>query len=133
MTPTEAAERWANHWKHSWEASDVERIVGLYAGDVVFSTGPFREPYRGTSGVREYVARVFGEEQHQRVWVSRPIVDGTRASISWWAAVREEGTDITLAGTSVLTFDDEGLVVSQWDTWNQAEGRLEPPAPSPFA
>ena len=68
------------------------------------------------------------------MWMSEPIVDGDRASISWWASLREEGADATLAGTSTLRFDPDGLVVEQWDTWNVLDARSEPPTTwSPFA
>jgi hypothetical protein len=55
------------------------------------------------------------------------VVGDGRAAIEWWAAVTENGIEITLAGTSVLRFDADGLVVEQRDTWNQAEGRRQPP------
>jgi hypothetical protein len=132
MSTEDAAKRWAHTWKHAWEASDIEAIVALYAADVVFSTEPFREPYRGVAGVREYVSRVFEEEADQRVWVGEPIVTKNRASIAWWAAMTEEGKDVTLAGTSVLAFDASGLVTSQWDTWNMAAGQTSPPGWAPF-
>ncbi len=73
------------------------------------------------------------DEADPRVWMSEPIVDGDRASISWWASLRESGADATLAGTSVLRFDRDGLVTEQWDAWNQLSERTEPPAWSPFA
>jgi ketosteroid isomerase-like protein len=129
-----AAARWARTWTEAWEALEVEPIVALYAPDATFSTEPFREAYRGPAGVREYVTRAFGGEESPRVWVSEPIVDGDRASISWWAALREDDADATLAGTSVLRFDAAGLVIEQWDAWNGLDGRRAPPASwSPFA
>lgn len=123
-----AAARWAHAWKHAWEALDAEPIVALYAPEAVFSSEPFREVYRGPRGVRSYVERVFGEEEDVRVRVSTPIVGGDRASISWWASLREDGEDVTLAGTSVLRFDVDGLVMEQWDAWNALAERREPPA-----
>ena len=127
MDTHEAARRWADTWKSAWEAKDTEAIVALYAVDVVFSTQPFRTPYLRRAGVREYVSQAFAEEDEPRVWVGDPVVDGHRAAIEWWAAVTENGVETTLAGTSVLRFDDDGLVVEQRDTWNQADGRREPP------
>jgi hypothetical protein len=56
------------------------------------------------------------------------VVDGDRASIEWWAALTEDGEEVTLAGTSTLRFDDAGLVIEQRDTWNLAPTLLEPPA-----
>ena len=75
---------------------------------------------------------VFGEEADPSVWIGEPIVDGDRAAISWWASLREEGEDVTLAGTSVLRFDAAGLVIDQWDAWNRRPARGAPPAGTPF-
>ena len=133
MTPADAARRWARAWTDGWESLDPEPIVSCYAPDVLLSTEPFREPYRGRDGVREYVTGALGEEEDPHVWMSDPIVDGDRASISWWASLREDGADATLAGTSVLRFDGDGLVIEQWDAWNQLSQRREPPGWSPLA
>jgi hypothetical protein len=122
-----AAARWAHAWKHAWEALDPEPIVALYAPGAFFSSEPFRQAYRGAAGVRSYVERVFAEEADVLVAVSPPIVDGDRASISWWASLREEGDDVTLAGSSILRFDADGLVVEQWDSWNALPERRDPP------
>ena len=127
MNAADAAQRWADTWRAAWEALDLEPILALYAADVVFSTEPFREPYRGVAGVRAYLARVFAEEDAPRVRMAEPIVDGRRASISWWAELEEDGVDTMLAGTSVVRFDPDGLVVEQWDAWNAASGRRPPP------
>ena len=108
MTPADAARRWASAWKEGWESLDPEPIVALYAMNALLSTEPFREPYRGRDGVREYVTQALGEEEDPRVWTSDSIVDGDRAAISWWASLREDGADATLAGTSILRFDADG-------------------------
>ena len=128
MSPTEAAERWARVWHDAWEAQDTDRIVTLYAAGTRLSTEAFRVPYLGRDGVRTYVAQAFAEEREPRVWVGAPIVAGNRAAIEWWAATIENDRPITLAGVSVLRFDDEGLVTEQWDSWNQSDGLHEPPA-----
>ena len=109
-----------------------EPILAGYAADALLSTEPFREPLRGIEGVRDYVTRVLGEEEDPRVRMAEPIVDGDRAAVSWWASLREDGADTTLAGTSVLRFDATGLVVDQWDAWNLLRERRDPPAWSPL-
>jgi hypothetical protein len=84
--------------------------------------------------VRSYLSGAFGEEENPRVQVGMPIVHGDRAAVSWWASLREEGTDTTLAGTSALRFDADGLVAEQWDAWNVVrEGRQPPGDWGPFA
>ena len=132
MDARNAARLWAGAWRRGWEALDPEPILARYAPDALLSTEPFREPYRGIAGVRQYVTQALAEEADPRVWMSEPIVDGDRASVSWWASLRENGADITLAGTSVLRFDDGGLVVEQWDAWSQLDERRQPPDWSPL-
>jgi ketosteroid isomerase-like protein len=122
-----AARRWAETWQSAWEAQDVGAVVALYAEDTVFSSQPFRTPFRGAAGVREYVAHAFAEEEDVRAWFGEPVVQGERAAVEWWASMRENGRDVTFAGTSVLRFDGEGLVVEQRDTWNETEGHAPPP------
>ena len=60
MTATEAARRWADAWRAGWQALDPEPILARYAPDAILSTEPFREPYRGIDGVREYVTQALG-------------------------------------------------------------------------
>jgi SnoaL-like domain len=128
MEARSAAQRWAEVWQRAWEAQDTEAIVALCHPEIVFSTQPFRVPYLGRAGVREYVRQAFAEEEAVRAWFGTPVVDEDRAAIEWWAALTENGVEITLAGTSVLRFDSDGLVVEQRDAWNQADGRREPPS-----
>jgi hypothetical protein len=126
MTIDEAARRWAETWQRAWTERDLEAILGLYSNEVIYSSEPFRVPYRGLAGVREYVAQAFAEEDEVRAVTGSPVVGDRGASISWWATLLENGEEITLAGTSNLRFDADGLVIEQWDTWNQAAGPVEP-------
>jgi ketosteroid isomerase-like protein len=128
MTDISAAARhWASTWQRCWEALDADPIVELYADDATFSSHPFREIYRARDGVRSYVEGAFGDEADVTARFDEPVVDGDRASVRWWAALREAGEEATLAGTSILRFNTEGLVVDQWDAWHLAPGRTDPP------
>ena len=129
MTSTaDAARRWAETWRQCWVEGDVEGIVALYAPSATFASEPFRARRHGADGVRDYVAEAFGDESEVRAWFGEPIVAGERAAVEWWASLREAGAEVTLAGTSILRFDSDGLVTEQRDTWNVAAGRREPPA-----
>lgn len=128
MTDTRTAARsWADTWKRGWEALEPGPIVNLYADAITYSSEPFREVYRGRDGVRAYVEGSFGDETEVRAWFSEPVVDGDRASVSWWATLVDSGERVTLAGTSLLRFDADGLAVDQWDAWNMLTGWREPP------
>lgn len=128
MNIEEAARRWADTWERGWNEHTVESIVGLYAPDAVLSTEPFREVFVGPAGVRRYVAQAFAEEESAVARFGQPIVGADGAAVRWWATLLEHGMPTTLAGTSVLRFDEAGLVIEQWDAWNQSPGRRDPPA-----
>jgi hypothetical protein len=128
MQTREAARRWADTWRTNWVAQRHEPIAALYAPNARYGTAPFREPYIGPSGALEYLAPVFAEESDVAAWFGEPIVDGRRASIQWWASLLEQGAEVTYAGTSIVQFDEDGLVVEEWDSWNRTDGRLAPSA-----
>jgi hypothetical protein len=57
-----------------------------------------------------------------------PLVDGDRAAVDWWAVVTAtDGSLESLAGTSLLRFDPDGLVIEQRDSWAAADGLHELP------
>ncbi len=128
MDAADAARRWVSVWQRAWEAKDVRAIVALYAPNARHWSSPFRQPGIGPAGVQAYVQGAFDDESEVRAWFGLPVVEGDEAAVPWWATMMENGQEITLAGTSLLRFDPDGLVVSQWDAWNQADGRREPPA-----
>lgn len=126
MDARSAAHRWAETWRRCWIALDPQPIASLYAPGGRYATAPFRTPHVGPAGALEYVEPVFAEESDVRAWFGEPIVDGDRAAIQWWASFVENGEEVTYAGTSILRFDGDGLVVDEWDSWAHADGRLEP-------
>ena len=123
----DAARAWVEAWELGWRTHDVEPIVARYATGAVFRSHPFREP----EDPRGYVERVLAEEEAEpEVWFGEPIVDDDRASVEYWAIVRYEGREHTLAGTTLLRFDADGLVVEHRDYWALEPRRLERPAAS---
>ncbi len=92
----------------------------------MFRTSPFREPGFGPAGVREYVEWAFADEERADTWFGDPVVAGRCATVEWWAVSNASGADTTLAGISLLRFDEDGLVVAQSDYWHEEPGRREP-------
>ncbi len=119
------AHRWARVWERAWRERDADAIEALYADGCVFRTHPFRE----AEDPGGYVRRELPTESDVDVRFGRPVVDGDRAAVEWWATLVESGNEITLAGFSWLRFDEEGLVSEQRDYWSQADGRRPPPEP----
>lgn len=114
MDTREAAQRWADVWERGWREHDAAAIAALYAEAAVWQQHPFREPER------DYLTRVFGEEESAECRFGRPIVDGDQAAVPWTAQTRLIGGGAEdLAGVSILRFGPGGLVVEERDFWNQ--------------
>jgi hypothetical protein len=70
----------------------------------------------------------FEDQDSAECRFGEPVVDESRAAVDWWGVIAStDGTVQSLAGTSLLRFDDEGLVVEQRDAWSEADGRIELP------
>ncbi len=126
MLATEAAERWRRTWEEAWPRLDVEAITALYARSATYRALAFREPDLGLDGVRRYLHASFETASDVRCRFAAPIVAGDRAAVEWWASWVEDGDALTMAGTTLLRFDDDGLVVDHRDYWYQQPGRAEP-------
>jgi hypothetical protein len=121
-----AARRWAQTWTRAWPAQDVDAITALYAEGAVYRALAFRDPDRGAGGVRRYLERTFAEERDVKCWFGEPVASGDRAAVEWWATWVEVDRWLTLAGTTVLRFDPNGLVVDHRDYWNDVDRRKPP-------
>jgi hypothetical protein len=116
-----AAREWADTWTRAWRALDAEILTPLYTPETVHRSHPFREPGHPIDYARWALAEEEGEPE---VWMGDPIVTGNRAAIEWWALIIENGQEVSLAGTSVVRFDENGRTVEQTDYWGNADGRV---------
>jgi hypothetical protein len=122
METEQAARRWAAEWQRGWSEHDGDRIEALYAPGALFRSSPFRE----LDEPRRYVDWAFGDEDAAECWFGQPTVARDRATVEWWAVLRSGDQETTLAGVSLLRFDEAGLVVDQHDYWNELEGGRSP-------
>jgi hypothetical protein len=116
-----AVERWIEGWLRGWRTLDPAPILEAYADDCLYVSHPFRAP----QAPRAYVEWALADEDRAEPWFGEPVVDGDRAAVEWRAYVREAGRDVTLAGTSLLRFREDGLCVEQRDAWALEDGRVE--------
>ena len=124
MDVHEAAQRWARTWQRAWPALAVEDIAALYRSDAVYRSSPFGPPEPG--GADAYLRRQFTVESSVQCRFGTPVAAGSRAAVEWWASWVEAGETLTLAGTTMLRFAPDGLVVDHVDYWVQAAGRPAP-------
>jgi ketosteroid isomerase-like protein len=119
---------WIEGWTRAWPARDADAVAVLYAEHATFVSHPFRE----LQSPREYAAWAFADQADVRFRFGEPIVDGDRAAVEWWAVVTTTTGDAeTLAGVSLLRFDDAGLVVEQRDVWASEPGAVSLPRWAP--
>ena len=122
MDSAGASRRWVDVWERAWPVADTAAIAALYADDAVFYSHPFRD----RQAPADYVAWAFGEQVSAECRFGEPVAAGGRAAVDWWAVVTDlDGSQQTLAGTSLLRFRDDGLVVEQRDVWAEQAGRRE--------
>lgn len=124
MKVAAAAKRWVEIWARAWPVADVGAIASLYAPDAVFYSHPFRK----RQGPAEYVEWAFADQAGAECRFGEPVVSDDRAAVDWWAVITShDGSRQTVAGTSLLRFDAEGLVVEQRDAWGEEDGRRDLP------
>jgi ketosteroid isomerase-like protein len=121
METSEAAKRWATEWERAWKEHDADRVAALYADDASFRSAPFRE----LQDPRAYAEWAFADEDSAEPHFREPLVADDRAVVEWWAVSQLTGKEETLAGVSLLRFDEDGLVVEQNDYWHLEPGRHE--------
>jgi hypothetical protein len=107
-------------WTRAWPEADVGAIADLYSPAAVFRSQAFRDH----QSPRAYVEAVFADQAEAECRFGRPVVAGDRAAVDWWGVITsKDGSVETIAGTSLLAFDDLGLVVEQRDAWASVDGR----------
>jgi len=119
-----AAHRWARTWERARPDRAVDDIAELYRPDAVYRSSALGPPEPG--GAVAFLRRQFALEEDVQVRFGSPIAGGERAAVEWWASWIEAGQAVTLAGTSVLRFAPDGLVVDHVDYSLHAEGRHAP-------
>jgi hypothetical protein len=119
-----AAKRWADTWERAWRAADAEAIAELYSPRALF----YSHPFRAHQNPEVYVRWAFSDQKDADCRFGEPVVADDRAAVDWFAIVTSaDGSVETLAGTSLLRFDPEGLVIEQRDVWAGEPGRQDLP------
>lgn len=116
------ARRWAETWATAWPRGDADAIGALYRDDAAYRALAFRDADTPSA----YLTRTLAQGLDVECRFGEPVVSGRRAAVEWWGSWVEDGRELTLAGVTVLTFDDDGKVVDHRDYWNEAPGRVAP-------
>ena len=103
MTVTsKAVSRWVNGYVRAWQQREAKAAASLFAEDAVYSSHPFRPVQKGRSAVLEYTIGAFDLDEVYEVRFGKPVVEGTRAAVEYWGIMKEDGKDVTIAGSVML-------------------------------
>jgi SnoaL-like domain len=114
---------WLDRYEAAWRAGDPAGIESLFTPDCDFRSHPFRE----SEDVLEYTRKWFDAEEDVEPRFGEPVVDGDRAAVEYWAPMREDGLELTLAGCIMLRFAPDGRCSQLRDYWVTAPDRQAPP------
>jgi uncharacterized protein (TIGR02246 family) len=81
-------EAWLERYRRAWEEGDADAAAALFTEDAVYRSSPFREPHVGRAAIRDYWANATGTQCGTRVLIGRPVIDGDRVAVEWWATCR---------------------------------------------
>jgi SnoaL-like domain len=119
---------WLAEYRRAWIERDPDRAAALFAEGAPYRVQPYDEPHIGPSGIRTYWANATATQEAVEVEYGTPVVEGDRVAVEWWVTMLNSGAEITLAGSFILRFGDDGLCHELREYWHVGEGRLRPPA-----
>jgi hypothetical protein len=92
------------------------------------STGrwPSASPIEARPACAPTCNRTFAVEQDVECRFGVPVAAAECAAVEWWASWEEDGQPVTMAGVSLVRFDENSLVADQRDYWNQEHCRESP-------
>ena len=122
MDAAAPARSWADTWRSAWPKLDADAIAALYADGHSYRALAFGKPTTAPPDLTEN----FAVESNVECWFGEPVVDDDRAAVEWWGTWIEGGKRVSLAGTTLLRFGADGMVVNHRDYWNEVEGRVVP-------
>jgi hypothetical protein len=120
--------RWIERYGDAWRTKDDMAVAGLFSEDASYQSHPLRPPHVGRAAIAAYWRAATETQQDLDLRFGRPVSEGNRVAVEWWASGEEADGDFTLPGCLILTFDDAGLCRDLREYWNIGDGRHQPTA-----
>jgi hypothetical protein len=127
--PTAAqVDAWIESSRRAWEDADTRAAGALFSEDSRYRSNIFEEPHAGRDGVEDYWTTVTAVQSQVAVRMGSPVVEGSRVVVEFWTTMMADGSELTLPGCLLLTFDEDGLCTDLREYWQTLpEIRLPPP------
>ena len=118
---------WLERYRQAWIARDAEAAGPLFTEDAIYREQPFQAAFVGRAAIKEYWRTVTASQTSVELRYGRPIADGNRVAVEWWANLETTGGPLTLAGEFLLRFADSGECRELREYWVLTQARVEPP------
>lgn len=124
MVSTRASvSKWVSRYSQAWRNKDAKAAASLFTEQVEYHSQPFRPAVIGRDKVKEYTMGAFDLDTVYEVSFGKPVIEGSRAAVEYWGAMKESGKDVTIAGCVMLRFSGNGLCRELHDYWILKEGK----------
>ncbi len=127
MPTRDQAEAWSEAYRRAWEDANSEGAAALFSEDAHYRSNIFEEPHAGRDGIRAYWSGVTAAQSDVTVRMGSPFVDGDRVVVEFWTTMLVDGEPLTLPGSLLLRFDDQGLCADLREYWTTLPELREPP------
>lgn len=117
---------WIEGYRSAWEDRDDQAAGELFTDGAVYWSHPFRQPFRGREAIRGYWRQATGSLTGITLTFGRPIADGSRAAVEWWAILHSDQGTATLPGALILRFDQDGSCEELREYWHLEQDRAIP-------
>jgi ketosteroid isomerase-like protein len=118
---------WLVGYKKAWVERDPAAAAALFTEDSLYREQPYEEPFRGSEGVRSYWAGVTETQGDVNLEWGTPVVQGDHAAVEWWVRMTNGGEPVTLAGSLMLLFAEDGRCRELREYWHFAPEHKAPP------
>jgi len=112
-------------------------VAALFTPDAVYQSHPTGRPHQGREAIRQYWTRATATQSELDLRFGRPVIDGDRVAVEWWAVMRDrdwgpqrDDDSVTLPGCLLLRFAADGLCAHLREYWNADFGRRLTPPPA---
>lgn len=84
-----SVEEWIAQYAAAWRAKDIAGVTELFTEDGVYRSSPTGAAHVGTDAIAAYWRSATSTQENLDLRFGRPIVEGSRASVEWWAVMRD--------------------------------------------
>ena len=124
-----SVEEWIARYAAAWRAKDIAGVTELFTEDGVYRSSPTGAAHVGTDAIAAYWRSATSTQEDLDLRFGRPIVEGSRASVEWWAVMRDPDWRpdapndwVTLPGCLLLSFAEDGRCQELREYYNPVFG-----------